>query len=83
MAKMKTKKDKTHRDIERKDLGLNYLTEDELEPVEKHDLIKASAPVKEIMHRVVETKPYEPFGAPGITDSTKYDGNLADQLKEK
>ena len=78
---MSKNKDK-HRDIERKQLGLNYLTEEELEPIEKHDLIKATAEVKEVMHRVVGVKPYEPFGAPGITDTTKYDGNLAEQLKK-
>ena len=78
---MSKNKDK-HRDIERKQLGLNYLTEEELEPIEKHDLIKATAEVKEVMHRVVDVKPYEPFGAPGITDTTKYDGNLAEQLKK-
>lgn len=79
---MSKNKDK-HRDIERKQLGLNYLTEEELEPIEKHDLIKATAEVKEVMHRVVDVKPYEPFGAPGITDTTKYDGNLANQLEKK
>ena len=79
---MSKNKDK-HRDIERKQLGLNYLTEEELEPIEKHDLIKATAEVKEVMHRVVDVKPYEPFGVPGITDTTKYDGNLADQLEKK
>ena len=78
---MSKNKDK-HRDIERKQLGLNYLTEEELEPIEKHYLIKATAEVKEVMHRVVDVKPYEPFGAPGITDTTKYDGNLAEQLKK-
>jgi|HubBroStandDraft_3_1064219.scaffolds.fasta_scaffold1293279_1 hypothetical protein len=37
------------------------------------------APSTEMVRSVVDKMPFEPFGAPGITDTTKFDGNLAQQ----
>jgi|SRR5580692_6437990 hypothetical protein len=45
--------------------------------------ISALAPSVEVVRKVVSERPYEPFGAPGITDTTKYDGNLAKQYEAK
>ena len=44
-------------------------------------IIGAAAPSPELLAQEVAKRPYEPFGAPGITDTTKFDGNLAEQFK--
>lgn len=76
----KRKAAETDREIERK-LGLEYKTEDELTPEEKQQLEASTTPVKENLQKIVETKAYEPFGKAGVTDTTKFDGNLAEALK--
>ncbi len=70
------------RKFERENLGLNYKTEDELTPVEKQQLDKL-IPDEAYMKKAVKELQPEPFGAPGITDTTKYDGNLAEQYLAK
>jgi hypothetical protein len=79
---MRTNVKLTHKDFERK-LGLKYRTEDELTEEEQKDIQASVEPVKAAMDEVIKSKPYEPFGVPGIIDTTKYDGNLSQAYEKK
>lgn len=70
-----------HKKFEHEALGLKYKSEDELTEEEKAKL-DAQTPSEEVMKEVVKQLKPEPFGAPGITDTTKFDGNLAQQYKK-
>jgi hypothetical protein len=71
------------RKFEREELGLKYKTIDELPESEQKQIVDSAIPVKEKMQDVVKKMPYEPFGVPGITNTTQFDGNLAQQYSQR